>query len=144
MKIGKLIIFCASCLSAIFTGCAKKDSDNLDALLTPVSVIQSAYENQRTDIPVTIKGNVTKILRDDTMGEKHQRFIIKMSNDQTVLITHNIDIAPRIDGIAEGDLVYARGEYVWNDQGGIIHWTHHDPNGSHEAGWIVHKNKKYQ
>jgi hypothetical protein len=149
MKIGKLLVLCASCISAIFTGCGREGSKgrppaNLDSLLTPISIIQSAFENQKTDIQVTVKGTVTEILRDDTTGEKHQRFIILMPNNQTILVTHNIDIAPRIPAIAVGDLVYARGEYVWNDRGGILHWTHEDPNHRHEAGWIVVKGEKYQ
>jgi hypothetical protein len=40
--------------------------------------------------------------------------------------------------------VYIHGDYVWNDQGGLIHWTHHDPTGVHESGWIVLGDKKYQ
>ena len=32
----------------------------------------------------------------------------------------------------------------WNEQGGIIHWTHHDPDGRHLPGWIKHNGRTYQ
>jgi len=60
------------------------------------------------------------------------------------LLAHNIDVAPRIDGLAPGDRVRFKGEYIWNEKGGVIHWTHHDPQGRHVAGWIVHNGKTYQ
>jgi len=34
-----------------------------------------------------------------------------------------------------GDHVIVRGGYVWNAQGGVIHFTHDDPEGTHEGGW---------
>ena len=36
---------------------------------------------------------------------------------------------PRIADVKVGDTVSFFGEYVWNEQGGLIHWTHHDPAG---------------
>ena len=47
-----------------------------------------------------------------------------------------IDIAPRLDGLAVGDQVAFRGVYEWNEQGGVVHWTHHDPSGEHPGGWL--------
>jgi hypothetical protein len=83
-------------------------------------------------------------LSDDTVGDKHQRFIIKLSNGQTLLIAHNIDIGARVIGIAVGSVVYVHGDYIWNSQGGLIHWTHRDPAGVHENGWVVFGNTKYE
>jgi len=61
-----------------------------------------------------------------------------------VLVSHNIDLAPRIDGLRTGDRVDVRGEYEWNARGGVIHWTHHDPQGRHPGGWLRHRGRLYQ
>ena len=84
------------------------------------------------------------MLPDDTNGSKHQKFIIKLSSGQTLLIAHNIDIAPRISSLQESDSVQFYGEYEWNEKGGVLHWTHRDPNGTHVDGWLEHKSQKYQ
>jgi len=93
---------------------------------------------------VSGEGKVTRILGDDSLGDRHQRFILQLPSGQTVLIAHNIDSAPRVDGLSVGDPVSFRGEYEWNDKGGIVHWTHHDPQGAHEAGWLKHGGRTYQ
>jgi hypothetical protein len=31
-----------------------------------------------------------------------------------------------------------------NSQGGVIHWTHNDPQGRHTAGWLEHNGRRYQ
>lgn len=116
------------------------------SILTPgkEQILKSAFENQRSNVQVEGKGIVVKILADDFDGNKHQRFIVKLSSGQTLLIAHNIDIAPRINSLQQGDLIAFYGEYEWNSQGGVIHWTHRDPHGNHVGGWIEHKGKRYQ
>ncbi|MDP2194141.1 MAG: DUF3465 domain-containing protein, partial [Alphaproteobacteria bacterium] len=55
-----------------------------------------------------------------------------------------IDLALRIDDLQVGDWVQFRGEYVYNQKGGVVHWTHLDPQNGHEAGWIKHRGITYQ
>lgn len=87
---------------------------------------------------------VKRILPDDNEGSRHQRFIVELSSGQTLLIAHNIDIAPRIPDLRVGDEVAFGGEYDWNPEGGVIHWTHHDPGGQHPGGWLKHGGQTYQ
>jgi hypothetical protein len=108
------------------------------------TAIAHAFEQKARDVQVAGEGVVTRILADDTSGSPHQRFIVRLASGQTVLIEHNIELAPRIADLSEGDTVGFYGEYVWNTQGGIVHWTHHDPAGRHVAGWLKHKGRTYQ
>ncbi len=89
-------------------------------------------------------GTVVRILPDDTEGDRHQRFILRLASGQTLLIAHNIDIAPRVTPLSEGDTVEYKGEYASNDKGGVVHWTHHDPSGNHPAGWLKHDGQTFQ
>lgn len=107
-------------------------------------VLTSAFENRQSDIQVEGSGRVIKNLADDTNGSRHQRFIIRLSSGQTLLIAHNIDLAPRINGLSKGDIVHFYGEYEWNSKGGLVHWTHNDPRGNHIGGWLKHKGATYQ
>jgi hypothetical protein len=111
---------------------------------TPGDSIARAFEQRQSNVPVEGEGTVTRMLPDDNVGSPHQKFIVRLASGQTVLIQHNIDLAPRIDGLKVGDSITFSGEYVWNEQGGLIHWTHHDPAGRHQAGWIKHDGRVFQ
>lgn len=108
------------------------------------SILAQAFENRLSNLQVEGAAKVSKILSDDTEGSRHQRFILRLDSGQTVLVAHNIDLAPRIDSLREGDTVMFQGEYEWNPKGGVIHWTHHDPDGQHAAGWLKHDGRTYQ
>jgi hypothetical protein len=108
------------------------------------AVIADAFSNHESNLEVTGEGVVVKLLPDDRSGSRHQKFIIKMASGQTLLVAHNIDLAPRISSIREGDTIQFKGEYEWNEKGGVLHWTHRDPNGSHPAGWIKYQGQTYQ
>ena len=104
-----------------------------------------AYKSQLSNIIVEdVMGRVDKLLTDDLEGSRHQRFIMRMESGHTLLVVHNIDLAPRLNKLREGDRVSVKGEYEWNDRGGLIHWTHRDPNSRHEDGWIIHENVRYE
>ncbi len=106
--------------------------------------IGRAFASGASGIQVEGEGTVVRVLPDDLNGSRHQRFIVQLASGQTLLFAHNIDIAPRIDGLEPGDSVRFNGEYAWNAKGGVIHWTHHDPQGRHVAGWVIHNGKTYR
>ncbi|MDY0207043.1 MAG: DUF3465 domain-containing protein [Pseudomonas sp.] len=108
------------------------------------AVIRDAYRNRLNGIQVSGSGEVSHILSDDNDGSRHQRFILRLSTGQTVLVAHNIDLAPKINTLKNGDLVQFFGVYEWNSQGGVIHWTHHDPARRHIGGWLQHNGRKYE
>jgi len=107
-------------------------------------LLADAYRTQRSDFQIQDHGVVIKLLAEDNKGSRHQRFLVRLNSGQTLLIAHNIDLAARIADLKEGDSVEFSGEYEWNNKGGVIHWTHRDPNGRHVSGWIKHAGRLYQ
>lgn len=107
-------------------------------------VLKQAYQSQQSDVQVRGSGVVIRVLRDDNVGSRHQKFILKLESRQTLLVAHNIDLAPRVANLNVGDRIEFNGEYEWNSKGGVLHWTHHDPQGRHEGGWLKHNGRTYQ
>ena len=107
-------------------------------------IFANAFEQGKSGIQVEGEGIVIKVLSDDNDGSPHQRFILRLDSGQTLLIAHNIDLAPRVSSLSEGDGIAFYGVYEWNPKGGVIHWTHHDPNNHHVTGWLQHNGKTYQ
>ena len=106
--------------------------------------LASAYKNQQSGVQVGGSGQVIRLLPDDNTGSRHQKFILKLASGQTLLISHNIDLAPRIQTIKVGDKIEFYGEYEWNAKGGVVHWTHDDPKRQHPDGWLKHNGREYK
>lgn len=105
-------------------------------------IIAAQKEHERK-VEVTVDARVYKLLPDDTIGLPHQRFLIELENGSTVLVAHDTKLAPHVP-LSQGDMVRIHGEYIWNNRGGVLHWTHHNPGGRHEGGWIDFNGQRYQ
>jgi len=97
--------------------------------------VHAAFAAHRSGVWLETQGTVQRILPDDNEGSRHQRFILDVGNGRTVMVAHNIDLADRVP-VGVGDTLVLRGRYEWNERGGVIHWTHHDPQGRNDGGWI--------
>jgi hypothetical protein len=108
------------------------------------AAVKAAFERHADSVEVTASGAVDRLLSDqDGPSGPHERFIVRLPDvAMTVLVEHNLSIAPRVP-VVVGEHVDVHGEYVWNAQGGLLHFTHHDPDGSHEGGYIVYAGKRY-
>jgi Protein of unknown function (DUF3465) len=107
-------------------------------------ILKQSFLNKKSGLQVKGQGIVSRLLSDDVNGDRHQRFILRLANKQTLLMAHNVDIAPRLVGLKLGNKVTFYGLYEWNSKGGLIHWTHHDPDGNHVNGWLRFRGKIYQ
>jgi hypothetical protein len=105
--------------------------------------IEQAFRERRGDLWVEVPAVVEKRLSDDRDGSRHQRFIVRLANGHTLLVAHNIDLAERVP-LSEGDALRLRGEYEWNERGGVLHWTHHDPEGRRPGGFVEHAGRRYR
>jgi len=108
------------------------------------SPIAELHRKKRSDVIITDAGVIVHVLPDDNEGSRHQRFLVEVDHtDVTIKIAHNIDLAPRVPA-REGDRLLFKGEYEYNDLGGAVHWTHHDPKKWREGGWIEHEGQRYE
>jgi hypothetical protein len=139
-------------LALALGACGKPDANNLQALeisntATVAGIsnaeIEQAFKAKKSDVQVSGRGVVIKLLKDDNKGSRHQKFLVQISAQQTLLFAHNIDLAPRVP-VQTGDEISFYGEYVYNPKGGVMHWTHHAPQGDYVAGWVMHNGRKYQ
>jgi hypothetical protein len=120
-------------------------------LLTDISLeqrpgaatVERAFADRRSDLWLEATGVVWRELPDDTDPPRHQRFILELDSGHTVLVAHNIDIAPRVP-LEVGDRLAVRGEYEWNERGGVIHWTHRDETGRRRGGWVRFQGVHYR
>src|SRR4051812_21813414 len=141
----RYVHFILGLVCAVSVGCSSAPVPPLTrAVSGSDEALARAFEQRTSNVQVEGQGVVRRMLSDDKEGSQHQRFVVALSSGQTLLIAHNIDLAPRIVGLREGDMVSFSGEYAWNAEGGVIHWTHHDPSKRHTPGWIRHNGMLYQ
>jgi len=105
--------------------------------------LKKRFTKRDTGDWIELTGFVTRLLSDDNDGSRHQRFIIDIGLRTTLLIAHNLDLAQRVP-LGLGDRVQVRGMYEWNDLGGLVHWTHHDPQGVEDGGYIRYRRRVYR
>jgi Protein of unknown function (DUF3465) len=120
------------------SGEANADSEAAAGSVLEEGGVEAAFASQQSGAWVTGEGRVDRVMGDDTEGARHQRFVLKLASGHTILISHNIDVAPRITDLREGDDIKFHGQYEWNQQGGVVHWTHRDPQGQQVGGWLEH------
>lgn len=124
------------------SGTQRASSDVQNQATGDAEVI-AAQAQQMHKVEVTFQAPVKKLLPDDVEGLPHQRFLLNLSNGTTVLVAHDTKMAPRVP-IEAGDIVTIHGEYIWNEKGGVVHWTHHSDTPRHEGGWIDFGGQRYQ
>ncbi|MCR9096921.1 MAG: DUF3465 domain-containing protein [bacterium] len=107
------------------------------------AALERALEARASGVMMTVDARVVKVLPDDLDGSRHQRFLLDVGRGRTVLVAHNIDLAERVP-LDRQDTVRIRGQFEWNDKGGVLHWTHHDPRGRHPGGWIEHAGRRFE
>jgi Protein of unknown function (DUF3465) len=115
--------------------------DTKKAAATGCRDVSRAFANHSSGNFLTVSARVSRLLPESVATRVHQRFIVSCPSHQTLLITNDISIGKRAP-LSRGEHVIVRGQYVWDPQGGLIHFTHHDPAGG-EGGWIYAAGQLY-
>jgi len=110
--------------------------------------VYRAWAEQRSYVEVTAQGSVARVLgiRTGPSGP-HEGFLLHLrgadGHGLTVRVEDNVAITGPVP-IAAGDDLTVRGEYIYDARGGVIHWTHHDPRGRHQSGYLDVGGRRYQ
>ena len=108
------------------------------------AAVADAWRRRREVEPVEVTARVVRLLGDDSIGVRHQRFRVQIRTmTATVMVSHNVDLAGRVP-VRAGDEIRVRGVYTWTRKGGVIRWTHRDPRGVHPAGFIRLRDRTFQ
>lgn len=97
-----------------------------------------AYQAGRSRVEVVAQGTITRVL--GVAGGRtspHEGFLMRLDSAcrVTVRVEANADFTGTFP-IAPGDRAVVKGEYEYYPIGGVIHWTHRDPRGRHEGGFV--------
>jgi hypothetical protein len=123
----------------LLAGCAApaQSADN--------AAVCSVYQSARSHAEVVAGGTVTRLLGTKPgVSSPHEGFLMRLNSncDLTIRVETNVDFTGQFP-LKTGDSVVVKGEYEYYSRGGVIHWTHRDPRGRHEGGYIETGGKFY-
>jgi hypothetical protein len=110
--------------------------------------VYEAWRTGRSNVEVTAEGSIASMLGTVTgPSGAHEGFSLHLrgasGHGLTVRVEDNVDLTGRVP-LSAGEDVEVRGEYVYDANGGIIHYTHRDPSGRHAAGFVRAGDALYQ
>ncbi|MGK2925446.1 MAG: DUF3465 domain-containing protein [Lysobacterales bacterium] len=104
--------------------------------------VQDAYRYHQTGIMAEVTGTVARVLVADKEDTRNQKFIIRLTNGQSLLVLHDQVSGDRVP-VKVDDTVLVRGEYQWSETGGTLRFTQRDYSPRRMHGWIEHKGRRY-
>lgn len=110
------------------------------------AAVCSAYDAGRSHAEVVADGTVTRVLGvAPGRVSPHEGFLLRLSSGcrLTVRVEANTDFTGSFR-LAPGDRAVVKGEYEYYPRGGVIHWTHRDPRGRHEGGFVEVNGNTYE
>lgn len=124
------------------TACAPATNDASNG------AVYDAWRAGRSHVEVTAHGAVARVLGERVGASgTHLGFLLHLSGGAgrglTVRVEDNVDLTGHI-AVNAGDDVTVRGEYIYDSRGGLIHYTHRDPRGRHESGYVRVGDRIYQ
>jgi Protein of unknown function (DUF3465) len=109
--------------------------DSVGALLARNRICEVRFAATVTSSPHFFYGRNTR--------SEHEAFRVRCDDGAKVEIVDNVDIAPPVP-VNPGDRIVVQGELVpRGSHGPLVHYTHHDPQGTHVGGFIDWNGRRY-
>lgn len=102
------------------------------------AAVCAAYSAQRSGVEVVAQGRITRVLGiQPGRTSPHEGFLLRLDSGcaLVVRVEVNTDLTGAIP-LSLSERVLVKGEYEYYPRGGVIHWTHRDPRGRHENGYV--------
>jgi hypothetical protein len=107
-----------------------------------MALIQAQETHRGANFIEVADVTVTQLLPDDTFGSKHQKWIVQLANGGEVACVYNIDVTPRIP-LRVGDIISLGGQFIYDRNGGLLHWLHEDGRAHRPNGYVEHQGVRY-
>lgn len=132
--------------TAALAACAQHASQSGASSTNGDAAVCDAYSSQRSHVEVVASGRVTRVLgvRGGPSGD-HEGYLLRLDGGcaLTLKVETNVTLTGPVP-LTTGEAVVVKGEYEYNALGGVVHWTHRDPRGNHEAGYVRAGGLTYQ
>ena len=110
------------------------------------AAICDAFHAGRSHQEVVADGKVVQVLGvAPGRVSPHEGFLMQLASGCNVVVRveANTDFTGTFP-LTAGDGVVVKGEYEYYPRGGVVHWTHRDPRGRHEGGFIETGGRRYE
>lgn len=107
-----------------------------------IELVRAANSRSRVHFVRAARMEVIRLLPDDREGRPHQKFVVRLSNGLEVTAVSNLDLCEYIP-VKVGMFVGLAGEFIWTNQGALIHWLHRDPRKNRPDGYVELNGKFY-
>lgn len=126
--------------AALIAGCASGAQPDANG------TICNAFHGGRSHVEAVATGTVSRVLGTQPgLVSPHEGFLMRLDGGCTLVVRveANTDFTGEFP-LADGERVEVKGEYEYYARGGVLHWTHRDPRGRHEGGYITAGGKTYE
>ncbi len=137
-EMAALRLFAAAAVAGALAACSATQSPDDGAVCT-------AFGGGQSRVEVVADGTVTRVLGvQQGRVSPHEGFLLRLASGCSIVVRveANTDFTGPIP-LSTGERVVVKGEYEYYPRGGVIHWTHRDPRGRHDNGYIEAGGRTY-
>ena len=108
-----------------------------------VDLVRAVKDQRNVDFVQGSNVTVSRILPDDTQGLEHERWYIQLSDGSVVFAVYNIDMNVERVPLVQGEKQDIGGQFIWTNNGGLLHWLHADPKNNRPDGFVIVNGHRY-